>query len=218
MASKWEKFKACVNVFFNLCRVTWQATIGVWKLLEIPRPVVSVFGGSRIKPDDIYAQQAIKLGQLLVERGISVINGGGSGIMEAISKGMSGERKGKSAGVSITGLEDKNPFVTTYFTLGYLFARKWLLTRYSQAYVIFPGGFGTLDELAEVLTLIQTKQVEKIPIVLVGTAYWDYFMKWVQDAALKHGLINAQELGLFVVTDDLNQVVQLVCAECGIKK
>jgi uncharacterized protein (TIGR00730 family) len=218
MATKWEKLKASVSIFFNLSKVTWQATFGVWKLLSMPQPMVSVFGGSRIEKENAYAQQAVKLGQMLVERGISVITGGGAGIMEAISRGISESGKGQSIGISITGLEDKNPFVTQYFTFGYLFARKWLLTRYSKAYIIFPGGFGTLDELAEVLTLIQTKQVPKIPIVLVGIDYWKDFMEWVKDAALKHGLITTEELALFIITDDLEEVVHIVCAECKIQK
>lgn len=218
MVSRWEKLKTSITIFFHLFRVTLQATFGVWKVLSVPQPMVSVFGGSRLKSDDIYAQQAVKLGQMLVEYDISVINGGGAGIMEAISRGVSGVKKGRSVGVSVTGLEDKNPFVTTYFTIGYLFARKWLLTRYSKAYIIFPGGFGTLDELAEVLTLIQTKEVSKMPIVLVGTDYWQYFMKWVNDAALKHGLISEEELGLFTVVDNLEEVVKIVCGECQIKE
>jgi len=139
--------------------------------------------------------------------------------MEAVSRGVAEATNGSSAGISIKGLEQRqNPFVKIYFSLGYLFARKWLLTRYSKAYIIFPGGFGTLDELAEALTLIQTKQIAKIPIVLVGTEYWASFMKWIEDAALKHGTITQEELSLFVVVDDLHQGVQLVCEKCQMKQ
>jgi len=121
----------------------------------------------------------------------------------------------KSIGIGVKELgEGKNPCVQEYFELDYFFARKWLMTRHSQAFVIFPGGFGTMDELAEILTLVQTKKLGRVPIVLVGVEYWRDFMEWLKYSALVHGLIVKEDLELFTLTDDIDKVFALVCKEC----
>ena len=111
--------------------------------------------------------------------------------------------------------EGPNHCVHEYFELDYFFARKWLLTRYSVAFVIFPGGFGTIDELAEVLTLIQTKKLKRVPIVLIGKEFWDPFMNWVINEALKHGTVSQKDVDLLIVTDDLDQAFSIIANECG---
>jgi uncharacterized protein (TIGR00730 family) len=122
----------------------------------------------------------------------------------------------KSIGIGVRGLEPKNPCVEEYFELDYFFARKWLLTQYSSGFIVFPGGFGTLDELAEVLTLLQTKHMKKVPIVLIGTDYWRPFMQWVTDQAVPRGLVLPEHVELFSVTDDIYKAFCFVRGECKI--
>ncbi len=215
-----KRLIGCVRIFFRLSRVFWQLMYGVWRVSKLPTPIVSIFGGARFAGDDFYFRKAHEIGNKLVELDISVLTGGGPGIMEAASCGaiVSKEGKTRMMGIGVTDLgEGQNKCVQEYFTLNYFFARKWLLTRFSSAFIVFPGGFGTLDELAEVLTLIQTKKLERVPIVLFGTEYWAHFMKWLQDEALKHGTINKKDLELFTVTDDLETVFCLIRDECKVQ-
>ena len=122
-------------------------------------------------------------------------------------------------GIGVTDLGEKpNKCVQKYLELKYFFARKWLLTRFSTAFIVFPGGYGTLDEMAEVLTLIQLKKLPRSPIILVGTEYWEPFMHWLKTEAIKHGTIDESDLQLFTVTDDFEQVYCLVRDECELKE
>jgi hypothetical protein len=207
------------QIAWSAIKVFFQLLYGAWKISALKQPIVTVFGGSRFKPDHPYVKKAQQLAQKLLEADISILNGGGPGIMEAASCAMdlSKIKNAKSIGIGVTGLKEMhNPCVHEYFELNYFFARKWLLTRYSKAFIVFPGGFGTLDELAEVITLIQTKQSPRVPIVLFGVEYWDDFMVWVKKEALEHGLIAKEDLALFTLTDDLEQVFCLVRDECKI--
>jgi len=160
------------------------------------------------------------LAKKLVEADISVLTGGGAGIMEAASCGaIPTQGSGHSLGIGVTDLrEPRNPCVQEYFELDYFFARKWLLTHYSIAFVVFPGGFGTLDELFEVLTLMQTKQLKRAPIVLIGKEFWAPFMGWLIDQALRHGTIAEQDVQLFSVTDDLEEAFCTVSNTCALWK
>jgi uncharacterized protein (TIGR00730 family) len=207
----------CIRLFFKMMHVTFQMMYGTWKIAKLSKPIISIFGGSRLPEQAIYFLQAHELAERCVVHGISVLTGGGPGIMKAATEGAMhpGNTKGKSIGIGVRGLsEERNPYVQEYFELDYFFARKWLLTHYSNAFVIFPGGFGTLDELSEVLTLIQTKQMPRVPIVLIGTSYWAYFMKWVREEALSHGLLTAEEVKLFIVTDNLEYAFCVIRNEC----
>src|SRR5690606_34188715 len=145
-----------------------------------------------------YAQDANQIAAWLVEQEMSVLTGGGPGIMEAANCGaVRSLHKDEvhSIGIGVRGLnEPKNVCVEEYFELDYFFARKWLLTQYSVGFIVFPGGFGTLDELSEVLTLIQTRQMKKVPIVLFGKDYWRPFLQWVREEALPHGLIKEEHV------------------------
>jgi len=202
---------------FKLMRVFFQLLYGTWKISKLEDPIVSIFGGARLMEDQDYFKQAQALGERFAQNGISVLTGGGPGVMEAASCGVeyARERKGHTIGIGVRNLgEGKNKCVEEYFELDYFFARKWLLSRYSAAFIVFPGGFGTLDELTEVLTLIQTKRLTPRPIVLVGIEYWQPFMKWVTDEALKHQLISNQDIQLFTVTDDLEHAFCVVRDEC----
>ncbi len=196
----------------------FQILYGAWKISGSGGPYVSIFGGARFAQDDPYAHKAHALAGMLVDANISVLTGGGPGIMEAASCGaVNPKSTAKSIGISVKDLgEGRNPCVQIYFELDHFFARKWLLTRYSSAFVVFPGGFGTLDEMAEVLTLIQTKRIKPVPIVLIGKEYWDPFMHWIKTEAIKHGTVSEKDVALFTVTDDLHQAFCLVRDECAV--
>jgi len=140
--------------------------------------------------------------------------------MEAVSSGAiileGGTGKGISLGISVPGLEGKNAYVKEYFEISHLFARKYLLSHFSNAFVVFPGGFGTLDELAEILTLMKVHKMPRLPIILMGVAYWEPFMIWLKSQVIVHGAISNQDLEIFVVTDDLQRAFSLACVTCRI--
>ncbi len=216
-----KRLGLCVKQFFSLSRVFGQLMYGVWRISKLPLPIVSIFGGARINGKDMYFKKAYELGSKLVDFNISVLTGGGPGIMEAASCGAITSKKGKTRmmGIGVTGLgEANNKCTQEFFALDYFFARKWLLTRFSTAFVVFPGGFGTLDEMAEVLTLIQTKKIASVPIVFFGKEYWEPFMQWLEGEAIKHGTISEKDLSLFIVTDDLEKVFCVVRDTCEVNQ
>jgi uncharacterized protein (TIGR00730 family) len=207
----------CCHEFWGLFKVFWQLLYGIWRLSRLHQPIVSVFGGARLTGEDPYFKKAHILSERFVDHDISVVTGGGPGVMEAAGCGAVHHKKTKarSIGIAVKDLgEGKNPCVQEYFELDYFFARKWLLINYSIAFIVFPGGYGTLDELAEVLTLSQTKKLKQVPIVLIGVEYWAPFMSWIKQEALKHNLVSYQDLELFTITDDLDEAFRLVHGHC----
>jgi uncharacterized protein (TIGR00730 family) len=206
-------------LFCRFSHVIFQLLYGVWKVGSLPHPIVTIFGSARMHHIP-YATQAHDLAQMLVEQGISVLTGGGPGIMQAAYTGIyeSKAATGKSLGIGVSGLNEPPGSPTqNYIELDYFFARKWLLTNYSIAFVVFPGGFGTLDELMEVLTLIQTKKMPPVPIILVGTPYWQPLLAWLQDILLKEGTIDEKDLGLLIIIDDLKTIsenIKNICSNC----
>lgn len=207
----------CISLYFKLMRVSWQILFGAWRVFKLKSPIVTIFGGSRVDKKDAYFSQAMLLAQRFADKGISVLTGGGPGIMEAASCGVvrEGNGPGKTIGISVRTLgEGKNMCVQEYFELDYFFARKWLLTQYSDAFIVFPGGYGTLDELFETMTLMQTGQNKRVPVVLVGVEYWKPIMNWIMEEAVPHGLIPEEDVALFTITDDLEQVFCAVRDEC----
>jgi uncharacterized protein (TIGR00730 family) len=216
-----KRIGMCCALAWRFLRVFWQIIYGAWRVSKLPHPIISIFGSSKLAQTDQYAHQANKVAALLVEQGISVLTGGGPGIMEAANCGavLQGGDKSKitSIGIGVRGLtEPKNTCVQEYFDMDYFFARKWLLTQYSSGFVVFPGGFGTLDELSEVLTLIQTGQMKKVPIVLVGKEYWEPFLQWITHEMVVHGLISDDQVKLFSITDDPYKAFCFVRGECEI--
>jgi uncharacterized protein (TIGR00730 family) len=171
-------------------------------------PAVSVFGSARLAADDPSYSKAEELGRKLAQRGITVITGGGPGIMEAANKGAM-QAGGESVGLAIElpHEQDTNPYLTRTLNFRYFFARKTMFVKYAQGFVIFPGGFGTLDELFESLTLVQTGKIEHFPVILFDTAYWQGLVDWLGEQAEMHGMIAASDLALFRMTDDTDQVV-----------
>jgi len=208
----------CLGVLWKMTKVSWQVVYGVWRLSKIKGPFVSVFGGSRLSQQSPYATQANELAQQLVDEDISVITGGGAGVMHAVNCGAVESSKdggeGKSIGIGVRDLNEKtNPCVQEYFELDYFFARKWLLTRYSKAFIVFPGGFGTMDEIAELLNLMNTKKMPKLPIILIGTKFWKPFIEWVK-LSVENELIPKENEKIFTVTDDMHKVFCIARDEC----
>ncbi|MEM8739133.1 MAG: TIGR00730 family Rossman fold protein [Planctomycetota bacterium] len=178
-------------------------------------PAVSVFGSARTPPDDPYYRQAVDCGRRIVERDLAVITGGGPGIMEAANKGAfeSGVAGAKSVGLNIDlPFEQKpNAYQTHELVFRYFFIRKVMFVKYAAGFIIFPGGFGTMDELFESLTLIQTEKIDTFPVALVGSGYWGGLVDWIKGTMLeKHETISPGDLDLLKVTDSLDEAMEHV--------
>ena len=170
---------------------------------------VSIFGSARTTPDDPYYQKAELLSRLLAEKGFGVITGGGPGVMEAANKGAAGAG-GQSVGMNIRlPLEQKpNPYANISIDYKYFFTRKVMFVKYAMAYVVMPGGFGTMDELFEALTLLQTKRIKAFPVILMGSEYWKGLIDWLKKTMLRNNKISAADLELFQVIDDPEEAVK----------
>jgi hypothetical protein len=181
-------------------------------------PAVTVFGSARVKPSDNRYQAARRLGKTMAEKDITVITGGGPGIMEAANRGAY-ETGGRSIGLNVElPLEqDANPYLNKTVTFRYFFVRKVMLVKYSSAFIIFPGGFGTLDECFEALTLIQTMKIRPFPVILVDKEYWRGLWDWVSKSAMKEGMISPADLELVTFMDDPTEIADKVieCVKAG---
>ena len=218
---EWIRYLQLLGHFL---RVSFHLVSGIGKISKLPQPIVTIFGGTHLGPESKYINQARIMGHKLVENGISVITGGGPGIMEAAGCGASEfdeNQKAKKIGVIRTiGITVKNlndmsdKCVKNFIITDYFFVRKWLLVHYSIAFVVFPGGYGTLDELFEVLTQIQTKNLSKLPVILIGSEYWSPLVKWIKEYPLANGLITAEHLEYFTVTDDIEYALDLIKQHC----
>lgn len=176
---------------------------------------VSVFGSARTLPDDRYYQMAVELGRELATEGYTVITGGGPGIMEAANRGAR-EANGLSVGLNIDlPFEQKpNPFIGKLLSFRYFFCRKVMFSKYSQAIVAFPGGFGTLDELFEHLTLVQTLKIPRLPIILVGGEFWRDMLAWIEKDLLGRGLVSAADLDLYQIVETPGEVMKIIEEKC----
>lgn len=179
-------------------------------------PCVSVFGSARTKRTAKHYKMAVEISKRLVEEGYGVITGGGPGIMEAANKGakLAG---GRSVGLNIELPHEQghNMYLDSdkIINFHYFFVRKVALVKYAQAFVFFPGGFGTMDEVFEVITLVQTKKIDRIPLVFIGKSYWAGLLKWIQGTMLsRHNYINGKDLDLFLLTDDMEEAVAYINA------
>jgi uncharacterized protein (TIGR00730 family) len=195
---------------WRVFRIMGEFVEGFDELATVTRGV-SIFGSARVKPDHEQYRTAQETAALLVRAGFAVITGGGPGIMEAANRGAF-EAGGLSIGCNIElPFEQKgNDYVTRAMTFKYFFVRKTMFVKYSTAFIIFPGGFGTLDELFEALTLIQTRKIKNFPVVLFGSAYWGGMLKWVEEVMLADGKISADDLRLLHLTDSPAEVVDIV--------
>jgi uncharacterized protein (TIGR00730 family) len=170
---------------------------------------VSIFGSARVTPDDPYYQKTEKLAHRLAQKGFAVITGGGPGIMEAANKGAA-EAGGKSVGMNIRlPFEQKpNAYANISIDYKYFFIRKVMFVKYAVAYVIMPGGFGTMDELFEALTLIQTRRIKSFPVILMGSEYWQGLMDWLKKTMIGGGMILPEDLDFIEIIDDPDEVVK----------
>ncbi len=174
-------------------------------------PSVSVFGSARSGRNHIYYQDAVRVSQALSEAGFSIITGGGPGIMEAANLGASrGEGQSIGLNIKLPFEQQPNRFADIVIHFNYFFARKVMFVKYACGFVALPGGFGTLDEIFEALTLKQTRKIHDFPVILFGTAYWEGLLDWFTEQLLADKMISKRDLKLFIVTDDVNEVVETI--------
>ncbi|MFH1905685.1 MAG: TIGR00730 family Rossman fold protein [bacterium] len=172
---------------------------------------VSIFGSSRVKPDDKYYKIAEELAAMLVKEGYAIISGGGPGIMEAANKGAF-KAGGESIGLNIEIPREQKPnkFVKTLLNFRYFFCRKVMFVKYASAYVVFPGGYGTMDEFFEALTLIQTKRIKSFPVILVGEEYWKELVEWINGELVRRKYISKKESNIFHVADTSQEAIKVI--------
>ncbi len=174
-------------------------------------PAVSIFGSTRVKPGEEVYQKAEQIGKLLAESGFAVITGGGPGVMEAANKGAF-SAGGKSIGLNIElPLEQRpNPYTNVSLNFRYFFVRKVMFVKYAVAYIILPGGFGTLDELLESITLIQTHKIRPFPVILVGSEFWRGFLDWMKEVVLKEEKISFADLDILQLIDRPEDIIKTI--------
>lgn len=189
-------------------QVMWEFLTGFRKLHFIG-PCVTVFGSARFDENHPYYQSARKLAFLLAEKGFTIMTGGGPGIMEAANRGAYESNNGLSIGCNIIlpHEQKENPYLDKFVSVNYFFVRKVLLVKYSFAFVIYPGGFGTLDELFETLTLIQTRKIQDFPVVVMGKSYWQPVLDMIEKMA-EEGTISPEDRNLFLVTDSEEEAAE----------
>ena len=207
----WNEIKT--NDSWSVFKIMGEFVDGFEKLGQIG-PCVSIFGSARTHKDDGYYKLATEIAEKIVELGFGIITGGGPGIMEAANKGAK-RALGSSVGLNIDlpFEQSENPYIDDDKSLDfdYFFVRKVMFMKYAQGFVVMPGGFGTLDELFEAITLIQTKKAEKFPIILVGKSFWKGCLKWIkEELAIKHKYISEKELELIYLVDDADEVVEIL--------
>ncbi len=195
---------------WRLFRILAEFTEGYDRLSDIGFGV-SVFGSARTPADSPYYQQAVELSRRLAEEGFTIITGGGPGIMEAGNKGAhEAGRLSVGLNIQLPMEQTPNPYQNRSLEFRYFFARKAMFVKYSVGYVCMPGGYGTLDEFFEALTLMQTLKVYPMPLILFGREFWQGLMDWIESSVLKQGLISPGDLDIITVTDDIDEVVKLI--------
>ena len=195
---------------WQIFRIMGEFVEGFDELSDVT-DAVSIFGSSRIKPSDPYYQLTTEIAKALVRAGYSVITGAGPGVMEAANKGAS-EAGGESIGlnIEIPIQQVPNRFVKRLLSFRYFFVRRVIFVKYSKALVVMPGGFGTLDEFFEIATLVQTKRVEPIPIILVGQEYWRGLLEWMEHYALKRGYLECDDWKRFTICETAGEVLKTI--------
>lgn len=208
----WNEIKT--NDSWAIFKIMGEFVNGFEKMSAIG-PCVSIFGSARTKPGEPYYELAVDVAQKVAEAGYGIITGGGPGIMEAGNKGAN-QAGGTSVGLNIDlpFEQHDNPYIDGDKNLDfdYFFVRKVMFVKYSQGFVVMPGGFGTLDELFEAITLIQTNKIHTFPIILVGTSFWSGLFEWIKDIMLKEGNISPKDLDLIKLVDSAEEVVEIIDA------
>lgn len=180
------------------------------------RPSVSIFGSARKGPDHPYYKLTEEIARALSDAGFSVVSGGGPGIMEAANKGAhAGKSPSVGLNIQLPHEQSGNPYQDIALSFRHFFSRKVMFVKYAAAYVVLPGGFGTLDELSEILTLVQTRKTRRIPIILVHAPFWEGLIEWFQQTLVDEGVISAADLDLFQVLDDPKHVVDAIFDHYG---
>jgi uncharacterized protein (TIGR00730 family) len=197
---------------WRVFRIMAEFVEGFEDLAEI-QPAVAVFGSARTKPSHPHYKMTVKVGHALAKEGFTVVTGGGPGLMEAANRGAS---KTKTKNISV-GLnidlpfeQTPNPYADIRMNFRYFFCRKVMFIKYASGFVIMPGGFGTMDELFESLTLIQTQRIKPFPVIMMGKKYWGGLLKWVKNTMLENGYIQPEDLDLIQVTDDVGEAVDTI--------
>jgi uncharacterized protein (TIGR00730 family) len=201
------KFLKDVSIFFRVMYELWRG----FHFLRHTQRAVSFFGSARLSENHQYCVIAQELGALFAKKGFAVITGGGPGIMQAANRGAF-EAGGKSIGVNIRlpFEQSVNPFLTASLRCKYFFVRKVLLARYSEVYIILPGGFGTLDEFFEIITLLQTGKMMNRPVILIGRQFWSKLIDWCKETLLVENMINETEFKRLKIADNTEEVMQIL--------
>ncbi|HYK83884.1 MAG TPA: TIGR00730 family Rossman fold protein [Ktedonobacteraceae bacterium] len=195
---------------WRVLRITSEFVEGFDALSHIP-PSVAIFGSARVKPDDPAYIAAVETARLLAKSGFGIITGGGPGIMEAANKGaQEGENTSIGCNIELPFEQRPNPYLDISLDFRYFFVRKTMFVKYAEAFIIFPGGFGTMDELFEALTLIQTKKVSHFPVILYDSHYWAGLLNWIRDTMLITEKIGPEDAGLLRLSDDPQEICRLV--------
>jgi uncharacterized protein (TIGR00730 family) len=185
--------------------------VDAFETLSAAGPAVTIFGSARLPPSDPYYKLAVTLGARLAKQNLAVITGGGPGIMEAANRGAA-KAKGKSIGLNIElpHEQEGNRFTNIPINFHYFFSRKVCFVKYSVAFIFMPGGFGTLDEFFELITLVQTQRIPRFPLILVGKNFWKGLLSWIESTLEKNKLISPEDNELFTVTDDPDEVLEII--------
>jgi uncharacterized protein (TIGR00730 family) len=212
-------YRTAAEETWRIFRIIAEFVEGIEEMSRVG-PAVSIFGSSRAPRDDPYYQQATELAAKLVRRGFSIITGGGPGIMEAANKGAF-EAGGTSVGLNIALPQEQvpNPYQNISLDFHYFFARKVMFVKYASAFVCFPGGFGTMDEFFESMTLIQTGKTPPMKVALIGRSFWDPLVDWIRTVMLQQRrAISPKDLDLFSITDEVDEAVAQICAHYEVEK
>jgi uncharacterized protein (TIGR00730 family) len=195
----------------SVAKIAEEFRLGLEKVAQIQRPAVTLFGSARVAEGSKPYEDARTVGRKFGEAGWAVVTGGGGGVMEGANRGAQ-EGGGQSVGfnIKLPHEQDGNPYVDISHTFDHFYARKVCFVRPSEGFVIFPGGFGTLDELYEALVLIQTGKIRHFPVVLFDSDYWGEMIDWIRGELLADGMISPGDLELLHITDDVDEAVQLV--------
>jgi len=197
---------------WSIFKIMGEFVDGYDKLFKVG-PCISMFGSARTIEGDEYYEMARYVAKEITQRGFGVLTGGGPGIMKAANQGAQ-EGNGKSVGLGITLPHEQgmNSYVDKDYTIdfNYFFVRKVMFMKYAQGFIVFPGGFGTLDELFEALTLIQTKKASRFPVILIGKKYWGGLIDWIKTTMVKNGTISREDVDLFTLTDDPDEAIERI--------
>ena len=195
---------------WRVLRIQSELVDGIERLISL-KGAVTVFGSARFEENAPEYQEGVRLGELLAQEGVPVITGGGPGIMEACNRGAF-THSGASIGLNIElpFEQTPNPYLDISLHFRYFFVRKFMFVKHAVGFIAMPGGYGTMDELFEALTLVQTRKVRRFPIVLVGKRYWSGLIAWMNDTVLKRGCIDAGDLNLFTLVDTVEEAAQVI--------